>query len=169
MKTFDPQPTLTGELIELRPIRADDFPALYAVASDPLIWEQHPNSDRYKESIFAEFFRDALKSGGAFVVIERKSGKLIGSSRYSGFADAGSEVEIGWTFLARAYWGGRYNAEMKRLMLGHAFQSFPTVRLVIGAKNFRSQSAAEKIGAVRTDSFIDSDGAEKLIYRISAR
>ena len=165
---FNPQPTLTGELIELRPIRADDLPALYAVASDPLIWEQHPNSDRYQESIFAEFFRGALKSGGAFVAIDRKTGKVIGSSRYSGFADAASEVEIGWTFLARAYWGGRYNAEMKRLMLGHAFKSFRTVRLVIGARNFRSQRAAERIGAVRADSFTDTDGTEKLVYRISA-
>jgi RimJ/RimL family protein N-acetyltransferase len=165
---FNPQPTLIGELLELRPMQSDDFPALYKVASDPLIWEQHPNNDRYQESVFTEFFRGGLTSGGALVAIDRKTGELIGSSRYNGFADGSQEVEIGWTFLSRGYWGGRYNAEMKRLMLDHAFESFRSVRLVIGAGNLRSQKAAERIGAVRTDSFVDPDGGQKVIYRISA-
>src|ERR1700728_2320935 len=100
---FDSQPTLKGQLLELRPLRADDFAALYAVASDPLIWEQHPNSDRYQRSQFAEFFRGALDSGGALVVLDRSDGKLIGSSRYHGFREQGTEVEVGWTFLARSH------------------------------------------------------------------
>ena len=165
---FDPQPTLRGQLLELRPLRADDFPALYAVASDPLIWEQHPNNDRYQESVFREFFRGALDSGGALLVIDRKDGSVAGSSRYHGFRDQTDEIEVGWTFLARAYWGGRYNAEMKQLMLQHAFKSYRTVLLVIGARNLRSQKAAQKIGAVRAESRLSPDGEEKYVYRVKA-
>jgi len=164
---FDPQPTLAGELLQLRPLQAEDFPALYAVACDPLIWEQHPNPDRYQHSVFKEFFRGAMDSGGALVALDRKDGSIAGSSRYAGFADDGSEVEVGWTFLARSYWGGRYNAEMKRLMLDHAFKSFNSVALIIGPKNIRSQRAAEKIGAVRAESRFQPNGEERVVYRIS--
>src|SRR5512140_1723936 len=116
------QPTLTGKLVRLRPLRAEDFEALFAVAADPLIWEQHPAADRYQPAVFRTFFDDALKSGGALLVLDAASGEVIGSSRYHAGDRDGRQVEIGWTFLARRYWGGRYNAEMKSLMLKHAFQ-----------------------------------------------
>ena len=104
---FDPQPTLRGDLLELRPLRADDFDALFAVAADPLIWEQHPDSDRCQEPVFRAFFAEALASGGALVAIDRADGRVIGSSRFHGYDPAAGVVEIGWTFLARAFWGGR--------------------------------------------------------------
>src|SRR5262249_33704102 len=96
---FDLQPTLKGELLELRPLRAEDFDDLYAVASDPLIWEQHPVRDRYKENVFKEFFRESLASGGALIAIDSKDGRVIGSSRFHGYDPVKSEIEIGWTFL----------------------------------------------------------------------
>src|SRR6266403_3374635 len=98
-ETFELQPHLVGDLLELRPLRPEDWVSLYAVASDPLIWEQHPANDRYKEEVFKEFFREALESGGAFAVIDRKTQRIIGSSRYFGFESGKREVEIGWTFL----------------------------------------------------------------------
>lgn len=147
--TFDSQPYLVGDLIEVRPLAPDDWQSLFAVASDPLIWEQHPARDRYREDVFREFFREALETGSAFVIIDRKTGGVIGSSRYFGFDEQESSVEIGWTFLARAYWGGNYNGELKRLMLDHAFRFVERVLFVIGVTNFRSQKAVEKIGAVR--------------------
>ena len=110
--SFDLQPHLKGELIELRPLTTEDWDELLAVASDPLIWEQHPESDRYKEDVFRIFLREALESGGAFVVIDAKTQQIIGSTRFYGYDPEKSEIEIGWTFLARKYWGGRYNAEM---------------------------------------------------------
>ena len=79
---FDLQPTLTGKLIELRPLRPSDFDALFAAATDPLIWEQHPENTRYKKEVFQTYFDGAMESKGAFAVIDRKSGKIIGSSRY---------------------------------------------------------------------------------------
>jgi RimJ/RimL family protein N-acetyltransferase len=165
---FDLQPTLEGKLLSLRPLRAVDFPSLYAVASDPLIWEQHPSPDRYMEDVFKKFFQEALASGGALVAIESKDGGIIGSSRFHGYDREKSEIEIGWTFLARSHWGGTYNGEMKRLMLRHAFQFVNNVVFLIGPQNFRSQRAVEKIGAVRAGSRIDASGRESLVFKITS-
>jgi len=163
---FDLQPILKGELLELRPLRPEDFQELFAVASDPLVWEQHPMSDRYKEDVFRAFFRDALESGGAFKVLDLRDGRVIGSSRFHGYDEQKSEVEIGWSFLARSYWGGTYNKEMKRLMLEHAFRFVDRVIFMVGAKNVRSQKAMEKIGGIRAGSKSDGSGRESFIYEI---
>jgi RimJ/RimL family protein N-acetyltransferase len=165
---FDLQPTLKGELLELRPLRAEDFDDLYAVAADPLIWEQHPNKDRYKREVFNVFFRDALESGGALIAIDPRNGKVIGSSRFHGYDRERSEIEIGWTFLAREYWGGVYNREMKHLMLRHAFQFVNSVVFLVGPRNLRSQKAMEKIGGVRVSSRLDASGRDSLAYQITA-
>lgn len=144
----DLQPTLVGALVELRPLRADDWTELFAVASDPRIWEQHPASDRYKEEVFGEFFRVALETHSALVAIDRADGRIIGSSRYAEYDAERREIEIGWSFLARSHWGGRYNREMKQLMLDHAFQFVDRVRFVIGPQNIRSQQAIQRVGGV---------------------
>jgi N-acetyltransferase len=146
---FELQPHLKGELIELRPLKPDDWDELFAVASDSLIWEQHPERDRYKEDVFRVFFNDALESRGAFVIIDRKTQRMIGSTRFYGYDAEKSEIEIGWTFLARKYWGGRYNAEMKRLLLNHAFKFVENVVFFVGEENIRSQRAIEKVGAIK--------------------
>jgi RimJ/RimL family protein N-acetyltransferase len=147
--SFDLQPNLKGELIGLRPLTPEDWEDLFAVASDPVIWEQHPERDRYKEDVFKIFFSDALESGGAFVIIDRKNQQIIGSTRFYGYDPEKSEIEIGWTFLARKYWGGRYNREMKQLMLDHAFKFVENVIFYVGENNIRSQKATEKVGGVR--------------------
>lgn len=161
---FDPQPCLEGPRLALRPLRADDKAALYAAAADPLIWAQHPVPDRHTEPEFDRFFAESLASGGALVVIERASGRIIGTSRFHGYDAARREVEIGWTFLGRAYWGGSYNRELKRLMLDHAFRCVDRVLFCIGPDNLRSQRAVEKIGA-RRDAEPDTHG--RVVYRIT--
>ena len=165
---FDLQPVLKGELLELRPLRPEDFAELYSVASDPLIWAQHPNNDRYKEEVFREFFREALESGGAFVALDSTDGRVIGSSRFHAYNGEKSAIEIGWTFLARSYWGGAYNGEMKQLMLRHAFRFVNNVVFLVGPHNLRSQKALEKIGAVPVGSRPDSLGRDSLAYQITA-
>jgi N-acetyltransferase len=165
--SFDRQPVLRGELLELRPLRADDFDALFRVAADPLIWEQHPERNRYQEATFRAFFGEALASGGALVAIDRVNGHIIGSSRYHGYDAQRSVIEIGWSFLARAYWGGRYNGEMKRLMLEHAFRQVTRVVFVIGPDNLRSQRAVEKIGGVRAGTTTDEHGRERVVYELT--
>lgn len=165
---FDLQPVLRGELLELRPLRADDFPALYGVASDPLVWEQHPNSDRYREEVFREFFREAIASGGALTALDLRDGRVVGSSRFHGYDEAASEIEIGWTFLARTHWGGRYNGEMKRLMLGHAFRFVDNVVFLVGPENLRSRRAVEKIGGRLVGTRPVEAGRVSVVYRITA-
>jgi RimJ/RimL family protein N-acetyltransferase len=164
---FELQPTLTGTLVELRPLRVDDYDDLYAVAADPLIWEQHPNSDRYKPAVFEQFFREAMESRGAFVAIDRATERIIGSSRYFGYDEQRSEIEIGWTFLARAYWGGVYNREMKQLMLRHAFQFVDRVVFRVGPENRRSQRAMEKIGGVRLRGLQFARGHDAVVFQIT--
>lgn len=149
-------------------MRPDDYPALYAVASDPLIWEQHPSNDRYKDEVFREYFRGGLESGGALIAIDAADGQVIGSSRYHGYNEAESEIEIGWTFLARSHWGGVYNREMKQLMLRHAFQFVNSVVFLVGPGNLRSQRAMEKIGGVREGTRLDGSGRESIVFRITA-
>jgi RimJ/RimL family protein N-acetyltransferase len=169
---FDLQPHLTGKLVELRPLLLEDFAALRAAASDPLIWEQHPESDRWKPDVFQRYFDGAIESKGAFAIVDRRSGRIIGSTRYCNLDPAASEVEIGWTFLERAYWGGDYNGEVKSMMLAHAFRFVDRVVFVVGAHNQRSRRALEKIGArlERTTEATAPDGTveRKCVFVITA-
>jgi RimJ/RimL family protein N-acetyltransferase len=149
MSDPDFQPTLVGPTLTIRPIAASDWPELFAAASDPKIWEGHPVRERYTEPVFRKFFDSALDGKMAFVFVDNASGKLIGSSRYQGFEPLFSEIEIGWTFIVREYWGGAVNREVKRLMLDHAFTFVDTVVFWVGDTNLRSQAAMTKIGGVK--------------------
>ncbi|MFE7134557.1 GNAT family N-acetyltransferase [Streptomyces sp. NPDC057638] len=166
--TFDLQPYLSGALVDVRPLREEDFDDLYAVASDPLIWEQHPARDRHRRDEFTRFFREAIGSRGALAVIDREDSRLIGSSRYHGYDAERDEIEIGWTFLARSHWGGAYNSELKRLMILHAFRFVGAVVFLVGPENVRSQRAVERIGGVLSGTRTQENGAESLLYRIDS-
>lgn len=166
---IDLQPTLVGARITVRPIAETDWDSMFAAAADPKIWEQHPAQDRYKEADFREYFEGALGSGSAFAFVDNQSGDVIGSSRYHGYDSAAREIEIGWTFLTREYWGGSYNLEIKRLMLNHAFQFLDTVVFWVGESNFRSRRAVEKIGGVlRSENEIRDGGGGRpsVVYEI---
>jgi RimJ/RimL family protein N-acetyltransferase len=154
--------------LQLRPQRPDDWDALSAVASDPLIWEQHPERDRYRPEVFRRYFDSGIASAGAFAVVDTASGRIIGSSRYHGYDEAKREVEIGWTFLTRAYWGRGYNREMKTLMLDHAFKFVDRVCFNVGRTNYRSQAAMRKIGGVEAGTCVNSLGAESIVFVIRA-
>jgi N-acetyltransferase len=154
MVKADLQPTLVGDNLLLRPLTEADWEAMYAVASDPLLWEVHPAWDRYKEPVFREYFAGAMKSRGALAVVDGATGTIIGGSRYANFVPERNEIEIGWSFLARDYWGGVHNREMKSLMLTHAFRFFDSIRFNIGATNVRSRRAVEKIGAVLDGEYV---------------
>ncbi|MDF2451422.1 MAG: family N-acetyltransferase [Bacteroidota bacterium] len=147
MATFELKPTLRNEFVRIHPLQSGDFETLYAVASDPLIWEQHPNPDRYKRDVFETFFKGAMESGAAFLVFDQQSGKVIGSSRYYELDKVQNSVAIGYTFLDRNHWGGIYNPALKTLMMEHAFQFVNRVIFHIGATNIRSQKAIERLGA----------------------
>lgn len=147
--TFELQPQLENDLIRIQPLKKEDFEMLFKVASDPLVWEQHPNKDRYKKEVFQTFFQGALESGGAFLVYNNQTGILIGSSRFYELNDVEKTVCIGYTFIARDHWGKSYNFALKTLMLNYAFEFVDKVIFHIGANNIRSQKAIHKLGAVK--------------------
>jgi RimJ/RimL family protein N-acetyltransferase len=146
---FDTQPTLQNEYVILQPLQLTDFEQLYAVAADPLVWEQHPNKNRYQRPVFQTFFDGAIASNGAFLVLDAATKEAIGCTRFYDIDAEKSEATIGYTFYARHCWGKPYNRSAKKLMLDHAFQYVKTVLFFIGANNIRSQRAIAKIGAVK--------------------
>ena len=168
MVLFDKQPVLEGKTVRLRPLAANDFDGLYAVASDPLLWALHPASDRYQRPVFQQLFDESIASGGAMVIINKASGSIIGSSRYHISNLASEQIEIGWSYLDRTYWGGATNSEVKALLLNHAFRFVDTVNFRVGETNLRSRRAMEKIGGkltVQRDE-VDMPDGTKVIHLI---
>lgn len=151
------QPTLQNETVLLQPLEESDFEVLCKVASDPLVWEQHPNRDRYKREVFETFFKGAMESGGAFLILNKETNEVMGSTRFYDYNEQKNEILIGYTFLARKFWGGKYNPEIKKLMLDYAFNFVDNVVFHIGAKNIRSQTAIERLGAKKI-------GEEQIAY-----
>jgi N-acetyltransferase len=164
---FDMQPTLSDALVRLRPLQITDFEALFSVAADPLIWEQHPARTRHEPAVFAAFFADALASRGALVIEDATTGSVVGSSRYFEPNVTDDRVEIGWTFLAREYWGRGVNAAVKRLMMRHALNTFGGVRFRVGPDNIRSQRAVELIGAERIGITFDATGTASVEFKVT--
>ena len=164
---------MENDIIRIDPLKQDDFEKLYAVASDSMIWEQHPNKDRYIREVFETFFKGAIESKGAFLVFDNRTGNPIGSTRYYGYDKEDSSVSIGYTFLARDHWGTTYNRALKTLMLDHAFKFVNKVYFHIGAVNIRSQKAIERLGAEKIDEVeMEYYGEEKklnYVYQIDRK
>lgn len=165
---FDFQPELLGPNVTVRPIAVPDWQEMYQAASDPLIWEQHPAVTRYQEPVFRRYFDEAIASGSAFTIIDRASGRIIGTSRYSDIDSLTNEIEIGWTFLTREFWGGSCNQEVKSLMLEHAFRFVDVVLFFVAEGNIRSQRAVQKLGAIARQEIFFRDNNAEAPYRVSA-
>jgi N-acetyltransferase len=170
---FNLQPTLENDLLILRPLIEEDFENLYKVVSDPLIWEQHPAKNRCERNAFEVFFKEAIESKGAFVVIDKKTDAIIGSTRFAPVKETQNAIEIGWTFLARKYWGGYYNESMKTLMIDYAFSFVENIIFYINENNIRSQKAVEKMGGERTveidNQLLESRVNSTVIYKIEKK
>jgi len=163
---FNSQPTLRGQNLLLRPLTPEDYPSLYKVAADPLLWQGHPAKDRYQEDQFKVFFDEALKSKGALLALDIESAEVVGTSRFFPYPKDTNQLEIGWSFLARSHWGGKTNAEMKWLMINHVFRDFDRVYFRVDATNLRSQKSILKIGATQIDSNVSATGEEWFHYCI---
>lgn len=146
---FSVQPVLENEEFQLIPLQQGDFESLYEVASDPEVWEQHPNKDRYQREVFENFFRGAIESKGAFKIIEKATGDVLGSSRYYNFDENDNHIFIGYTFYGTKSWGKGVNPKVKKMMLDYIFQYVDKVHFHIGKENFRSQKALEKLGGIK--------------------
>lgn len=171
-KNFDIQPVLENERVKLVPLKEGDFQKLFMAASDPLMWLQHPNKNRYKKSEFLNFFEGALQSKGAFVIYDKKTGDVIGSTRYYDYDEKNKSVLIGYTFFVLHCWGKGFNSEVKKMMLDHAFKYVDKVYFHVGAKNKRSQIAIERTGAIKVDekevNYHGEAGALNFIYELTA-
>jgi RimJ/RimL family protein N-acetyltransferase len=169
---FELQPRIQNELVKIEPLEPGDFESLYAVASDPLIWEQHPIKDRYTRPVFQNYFKGGLESGGAFRVIDNTNGELIGSSRYSDYDEPKRLISIGYTFIARDRWARNYNRALKTLMLDHAFKYVDRVTFKVGIHNWRSRKAMEKLGGIyigeESVSYSDEPSHPNVVFKIDA-
>lgn len=146
--TFTIQPNnLKSDLIILKPLQENDFDRLFEIASDPLLWEQHPNKFRYKKEEFTTFFKGAMMSKGAFIVLDAKTNEVVGCSRYYDYNQEDNSILIGYTFIGRKYWGKGYNESLKNTMVNYIFQYISCIYFHVGNQNFRSQKAIEKFGA----------------------
>ena len=141
------QPTLSKEKAILYPLQVTDFEELYALASNPKVWEQHPNKDRWKREVFKNFFEGAIKSGGACKVIDKASNKAAGCTRFYDYNDKEDCILIGYTFYGIEFWGTGINHSVKKMMLDHIFQFVSKVHFHIGALNLRSQISIQRLGA----------------------
>jgi len=159
MNNINWQPKLKGALVTLKPLSLSDFELLYQCASDPQIWEQHPIKDRYKWEVFQTFFDSAIACKTAFLVLENETNAVMGSTRFYEHYPIEQRIAIGYTFLAKKYWGGKYNKEIKTLMMNYAFGHVQKILFHIGDENYRSQKAIEKLGGVKLRMFdIESGG-----------
>lgn len=86
---LDLQPTLAGTHITLRPLAAQDFGQLFAAASDPLVWTQHPDPARGTREGFPAFFESALQSKACLVAMDVARRSVIGWPRYSNYTLGG--------------------------------------------------------------------------------
>lgn len=140
---------LESERLVLLPLKKEDFASLYDIGSDPLLWEQHPNKNRYELVEFRNFFKGALESNGAYKIMDNQH-HVVGCSRYYDYDANDNSIFVGYTFIGRAFWGKGLNQELKHLMINHAFKEVDIVRFHIGETNFRSQKSIERFGAVKT-------------------
>lgn len=145
------QATLENENVKLVPLNPNDFEELFSVASDPKIWEQHPNKDRYQREVFEKFFQGAIESKGAFKILDKNTGEIAGSTRFYDYNPKENSIFIGYTFYATKFWGSKLNPQVKKLMLDYIFQFVDKVNFHVGKDNIRSQKAMEKLGAKKVD------------------
>lgn len=146
---MDFKAVLEDDLVHMRPLTAEDFDALFSISSDPLLWEQHPVKERSTPEGFKKWFEDAMASDKAFYITDKETGKPVGTSRYNETKEDPNAIEIGWTFIAREFWGGKYNRVVKKLMMDHAFTRYDKILFFVDKHNFRSQKAVEKLGGRR--------------------
>ncbi|HTO16956.1 MAG TPA: GNAT family N-acetyltransferase [Edaphocola sp.] len=149
MQRFSVQTRLENDKVMLLPLEAADFEAVYIPASNPEVWNQHPNKERWQRSVFENFFNGALESKGAFKIMDKKENLVIGCTRFYDYDQEDDSIYIGYTYFGKDHWGQGFNREVKHLMLDYIFQYVSKVKLHIGAENYRSQSSIEKIGAVK--------------------
>jgi N-acetyltransferase len=146
------QQLLSTTHYELLPLQTNDFDRLYAIANDQLLWEQHPNPNRYQLADFTTYFEGAILSKGAYIVLDKHTKEVLGCSRY--YDASADSIFIGYTFIARKHWGTALNKTIKHILLQHIFNYVNAVKFHVGVHNIRSQKSMEKLGAKKNAEVI---------------
>jgi RimJ/RimL family protein N-acetyltransferase len=145
---------LDGAHVRLAPLEPAHLDALCAAGLDPALWTlalarmtSHDDMRRYVDEALAERARGTALP---FVQIERATGRIVGSTRLGSYDRRHRRVEIGWTWIARAWQRTPVNTEAKRLLLAHAFDQLHAMRVEfkVDALNERSRAAVRRLGAV---------------------
>jgi len=138
---------LENDIVSLIQTEKKHFEELYTVGSNPVIWEQHQNQDRWELNNFREYFDVGINNDeGCFTILDKKTNKIIGTTRYYSFDEEEPSIKIGYTFISRDYWGTQMNYQIKKLMLDYIFQFLDKVYFDISKTNYRSQKSVEKLG-----------------------
>jgi N-acetyltransferase len=144
---------LEGRHVRLEPLREDHLAGLATVGLDEELWRWIPAPVRTVEEM-AAYIATALReqAQGAslpFALVERQTGRPIGSTRYGNIDRTNHRVEIGWTWVTREWQRTAINTEAKYLLLKHAFETLGCIRVELktDSLNQRSRAAILRIGA----------------------
>ncbi len=144
---------LEGSLVVLEPLGEGHGDGLWQAAQAAEIWDwlaHITNSREYFDAwLGASLEKVASGEEGPFATRDRRSGDVIGTSRYLNVRPYDHVVEIGWTWLTPSAWGTGANVEAKLLMLEHAFETLDCVRVEFktDARNERSRAALDALPA----------------------
>ncbi len=154
---FDPQPIiLERKHARLEPLDFSHAENLFANGREPGLWALLVREKFESISDAQKWVEEALETAQTgleipFAIIDRKSGRAAGSTRYMDISKHLRALEIGWTWLGKDYRRTALNTECKYLLLENAFENWGTSRLSFktDGENLRSQTAIERIGAQR--------------------
>ncbi|HXY26230.1 MAG TPA: GNAT family protein [Candidatus Acidoferrum sp.] len=151
--------TLEGRYVRLEPLAKEHLAGLAAVGLDEDLWRWIPTPVRTCEEM-AAYIESALEEQRRgvslpFALVERATGRAMGSTRYGNIDSTHRRVEIGWTWVAREWQRTAVNTEAKYLLLRHAFETLGCIRVELktDSLNERSRSAILRIGAREEGTF----------------
>lgn len=146
---------LENEIVKLKPLELNDLSGILEAASYPEIWS-HMSTTIEKMVDVHNFVENALlmrrnKTEFPFVIVDKKTGEIIGSTRFMDIDDTHQRVEIGTTWLTPVYWRTAINTNCKYLLLQYCFETLHLQRVQIKTdhENIQSQKAIERIGATK--------------------
>jgi len=144
---------LEGAHVRLEPLAKARLTELAQVGLEEELWRWIPTPVRTQEEMAAyiETALDEQERGVSlpFAIIDRATGRAIGSTRYGNIDRTHRRVEIGWTWVAREWRRTAMNSEAKYLLLKHAFETLGCMRVELktDSLNERSRAAILRIGA----------------------
>lgn len=146
---------LEGDHVQIIPMRKNHIQGLYEIGCDSNIWTHLPNKistfDDMKTFVESALYNKENGSEFPFVIIQKRTNKIIGSTRFLDISPLNKTLEIGWTWLNPSVWGTQINKECKYLLLRYCFETLGVIRVQFKTdeKNIRSQRAIEGIGGIK--------------------